>query len=126
MKVIIAGSRSVTDPLEVEKAIMFSGLDITEVVSGACPHGVDRLGELWAERNWVPVKRFPGQWKVLKKSAGVIRNQAMADYADALIAIWDGDSPGTRDMISRAGAKGLPVMIWRVVKEVKVVPCAHG
>ena len=35
----------------------------------------------------------------------------MADYADALIAFWDGRSSGTRDMIRRAEEKGLRVEI---------------
>jgi hypothetical protein len=35
----------------------------------------------------------------------------MADYADALIAIWDGKSKGTKHMIDIAKKKGLKVFI---------------
>ncbi len=37
----------------------------------------------------------------------------MACYADALVAVWDGRSRGTGDMIRRAKAHGLKVHIDR-------------
>lgn len=45
-------------------------------------------------------------------AAGFIRNQAMADYADALIAVWDNRSKGTADMIRKAIGRGLPVFVY--------------
>jgi hypothetical protein len=42
----------------------------------------------------------------------------MADYADALVLIWDGTSGGSKDMMERALAKGLPVYTFDVVKGV--------
>ena len=51
MKLIIAGSRSITDKNIVQKVFNRSILkleDITEVVSGGAI-GVDRLGEKWAK-----------------------------------------------------------------------------
>lgn len=38
----------------------------------------------------------------------------MADNAEALIAIWDGKSKGTRHMIEVAKEKGLKVYVHRV------------
>ena len=38
----------------------------------------------------------------------------MAAYAEALIAVWDGVSGGTKDMIERAKAHGLKVYIHNV------------
>jgi hypothetical protein len=43
--------------------------------------------------------------------AGFARNQKMADYAEALVAVWDGRSSGTRDMLDRARARGLKVFV---------------
>lgn len=111
MKTIIAGSREITDPSVVDRAIKESGFTITEVVSGAC-RGVDELGEQWAAERGVKVKRFPAGWSELGKAAGPIRNAAMAKYADALIAIWDGESRGTRHMITLAYSCGLKVFVW--------------
>ena len=38
----------------------------------------------------------------------------MALNAEALIALWDGESPGTRNMIATAKALGLRCYIHRV------------
>lgn len=113
MKTIIAGSRAIRDYGVVARAIQESGFEITEVVSGGA-QGVDSLGEVWANGNHVPVKRFPAKWKRYGSKAGPIRNQQMADYADALVAVWNGKSSGTRDMIKKARKCGLKVFVYRV------------
>ena len=43
----------------------------------------------------------------------LLKMQALADYAEALIAIWDGHSKGTRDMIEKAEKSGLRVYVAR-------------
>ena len=48
------------------------------------------------------------------KRAGVRRNEEMADMADALIAIWDGSSPGTKHMIEVARRRGLKIYVHNV------------
>ena len=113
MKTIIAGSRSVTDLDLVADAVRASGFDITEVVSGGAP-GVDSLGEQWAEQHGIPVTRFPADWKRYGRRAGPIRNTEMAEYAEALIAVWDGRSRGTKNMIQLARQRGLRVFVFRV------------
>lgn len=98
MKVIIAGTRDILDYELVLRAIENSGFDITEIVSGKA-RGVDSLGEIYAALNDLPVKEFPADWNKFGKSAGFIRNKQMADYAEALIAVWDRESAGTKNMI---------------------------
>lgn len=115
MKVIIAGSRTISDPLDIRLAVRASGFVITEVVSGSA-RGADRLGEYWAEENHVPVKSFLADWAKHGKAAGAIRNLAMAEYADALIAVWDGASKGTAHMIKSARAKGLRIFVQPVAQ----------
>ena len=107
MKTIVAGTRSYNFTHEDLKIL--SAIDITEVVSGCAP-GADREGEKWARMNSIPVKQFPADWS-LGLSAGPIRNKAMAEYADRLVAFWDGKSPGTRNMIEQARRLGLDVII---------------
>jgi len=110
MKTIIAGSRTILDYDLVYNAIYEAPWVITEVVSGGAP-GVDTLGEKAAAAFGIPVKVFPADWKQYKRAAGPIRNQQMADYAEALIAIWDGESSGTADMIRRAKQMKLRVHV---------------
>ena len=101
MKVIIAGSRSITDYLVVSRAVEESGFCITEVISGGAA-GVDTLGEIWAARSGIPVRRMPPPygWNVPAKIAPKVRNWSMADDADALVAVWDGFSGGTAHMVA--------------------------
>lgn len=110
MKVIIAGSRTIGIEPDgsqsknydiIQDAINYTNFwPIYEVVSGTTK-GVDKLGEWWAHAEVINVKQFPAEWKTYKNSAGIIRNESMAKYADALVAIWDGKSKGTKDMIDR-------------------------
>jgi hypothetical protein len=111
MKVIIAGSRGITDYSVLEKAIEQVEFPITQVVSGTA-RGVDQLGEQWAHTNHIHVERFPADWNKYGRSAGYRRNQQMADYADGLIALWDGVSRGTGHMITIAKMKGLQVVVF--------------
>ncbi len=113
MRVIIAGSRGITDIKKVYIAVAESDFTITQVISGTAS-GVDKLGEEYARYLGIPIKRFPADWDLHGKSAGYIRNQEMADNADALIAIWDGVSKGTKHMIDIAIKKGLNVYIHEV------------
>ncbi|MDR2140328.1 MAG: DUF2493 domain-containing protein [Deltaproteobacteria bacterium] len=100
MKLCVFGSRNITDPVEVDKAIEDSKIkdQITEIVSGRAK-GVDTLGEEYAARHGLPVKLFPPDYKKYGRPAPFRRNEAMAAYADYGVAIWDGVSHGTKHMI---------------------------
>ena len=118
VKVIVGGSRSFTDAkLLKEKCDYYlsdavaKNYDI-EIVSGTAK-GADRLGENYALEKGYHIAFFPANWKSFGKRAGYLRNEEMANYADALICFWDGESRGTMHMIDIAKRKGLPV---RVVK----------
>jgi predicted Rossmann fold nucleotide-binding protein DprA/Smf involved in DNA uptake len=58
------------------------------------------------------VNRFPADWNKHGRGAGMIRNRLMAHNADALIAVWDGVSSGTDNMISLAKVRGLKVFVY--------------
>jgi len=110
-KVIIAGSRTIPFETTIDYLCEVRHLiGITEVVSGYAK-GVDTHGEWYANRHNIPIKRFPANWDEHGKSAGMIRNQEMADYADALICIWDGASKGTKGMIDIAKRKKMPIFL---------------
>lgn len=112
MRTIIAGSRGLTDYALVEKAVCASGFEISVVLSGAA-RGVDRSGELWAARNHIALERYPADWSS-GLDAGKLRNVVMVSKAEALVAVWDGSSPGTAHCIEQARARGLRVYVWRV------------
>jgi len=92
------------------EAVAESKFDITEVVSGGAS-GVDALGERYAHENGIPLKVFPADWAKHGNAAGPLRNKEMAIYADALIALWDGQSKGTRSMVGYANMRKLKLYI---------------
>lgn len=113
MTVIIAGSRTIADYSTVAQAVMDSGFTIDTVISGRA-RGVDRLGEVWANRHRITV--MPADWTTHGRRAGFVRNAEMAKRADALIAVWDGKSAGTRNMIRTMQAMEKPVYVHGVVR----------
>jgi hypothetical protein len=108
MRVIIAGSRGIDNYATVCKAVADSGFDVSEVLSGLAD-GVDTLAIQYAEERSIPLKPFPANWSEYGRSAGYRRNVQMAQNADALVAIWDGKSRGTKHMIDIAKERGLKV-----------------
>lgn len=125
MRLIIAGGRDIkVSSWQIEKLLKSFNLDPTEIVCGMAS-GVDSAGLLYAEAVGIRVKKFPAMWNdlstapVLKRVrkdgttynalAGHQRNQKMANYADALLLIWNGESKGSADMLARARAKNLVI-----------------
>ena len=114
MKVIIAGGRNFRDYNQLREScdnILVNQKEV-EIVSGTAA-GADTLGERYAQEKGYEVKKFPAQWDLYGKSAGYKRNQQMAEYADGLIAFWDGKSRGTKHMIDIANKMGLKVRVVR-------------
>ena len=113
MKIIIAGGRNFTDYQTLCKVCDNLLQDQTniEIVSGAYYKGADKLGEQYAKERCYKITYFPAHWKHYGKAAGPKRNQEMANYADVLIAFWDGKSKGTKNMIDVANNLGINVII---------------
>lgn len=114
MKLIIAGSRD----LEIHSCVIDSiirnqlNLDPSEIVSGGAA-GVDNSGEEWwkyitnrehgvcfnlTNQFKMKLSIFKADWDKHGKAAGPIRNKQMAEYSDALLLIWDGESRGSKNM----------------------------
>lgn len=118
MKLIIAGSRDIEDYDLVRSLVMKSGFwkkygKKIEVVSGMA-RGIDKVGVDFAKKNGLQLHARPADWDKHGKAAGHVRNSEMANEADALLAVWDGESPGTKGMIQIARAKGLEVKAYEV------------
>ena len=127
IRLIIAGSRDFDDYELLKQTcdyMLQNHVDV-EIVSGKA-NGADRYGEAYAKERGYKVTEFPADWKdfgkprILKTNdkgerynamAGIKRNRSMAIYADALIAFWNGKSPGTKNMIEEARKRGLKVKI---------------
>lgn len=119
MKLLIAGSRTLFPTIPLLQALISeTGLEVTEIVSGGA-NGVDaqakKLTELSTSLNYLSMvllgrhKEFPADWDKYGKAAGHIRNTEMANYSDALLIIWDGESKGSSNMKYQMLQLGKPV-----------------
>lgn len=119
MILAIVGSREITSKaLVVETvrvgltAFAISGRDITLIISGGA-RGVDTIAKQIADESGVPFKEYPANWvKYGRYRAGRIRNSEMANDADIVIAVWDGESNGTQHMIKESMDRG-NLTYWR-------------
>jgi len=119
-KLIVAGGREYTDYEQLSRTL-FAMADVeyceheVSIVSGMA-RGADSLGHHFAKTNNVKVYEFPANWRpngVYDSGAGHKRNAQMGDFADGLLAFWDGRSPGTKGMIDYMQRLGKPVHVVR-------------
>lgn len=117
IKLIVAGGRNFNDPQRMHRALcelIHQGKIPAqpELVCGMA-RGADLLGRyLWTHYG-LPVHEFPADWRTHGKKAGHMRNKQMAEFGDVLLAFWDGESAGTRNMISTMESIGKPVFMER-------------
>lgn len=113
IRLIVAGSRGLNDYQTVKTAIddlASRGMVISAIIEGTAL-GVDRLASRYAVEHGIENIRVPAEWNLYHRGAGVVRNRKMAEMGDALLALWDGKSRGTRDMIKAANSVGIPVTV---------------
>lgn len=113
---IIAGCRTVTEPqfealvvpyldtLQRPSLVISGGNKVWNPVTREIVSGADYWGEKWARARGIPVRQILPKFTTLGKKAGPIRNSEMAQIGEALVAIWDGHSRGTGDIIRKMQA----------------------
>ncbi len=120
-RIVVAGSRNYENYKEAEEFISFCIKNIRKedkliFLSGKC-RGADKLGERYAKENSFDIEYYPALWEKYGKSAGPKRNEEMAKACDYVICFWDGQSQGTKSMISFAKALNKPIRIKYITPE---------
>jgi len=121
MKLIIAGSRTITDIeflINTLKYFTISKNSIKEIISGGA-NGVDFLGEYLAKHSEIKLVKFPADWDAYGRSAGYIRNKEMGNYGTALLAIQKDNSRGTQHMIDIMIKNNKKVFVCYVKEQLK-------
>lgn len=116
-KLIVAGGRDFNDYTVLSREIeqLANTTYANHEVSIVCgmARGADALGLRFAIEHQVFFYEFPADWTRYGNRAGPIRNRQMGDFADGLLAFWDGQSKGTHNMIDYMQRLKKPVHIVR-------------
>lgn len=91
MKVAVIGSRG----LRVDNLEKYLPKETTEIVSGGA-RGIDTCAREYAVRNNIKLTEFLPEYERYGRSAPLKRNLLIIDYADYVLAFWDGKSYGTK------------------------------
>lgn len=94
MRIAIIGSRSI----RVENLALYLPPETTEIVSGGA-RGVDQCAAQYARAHGLQLTEFLPEYARYGRAAPLVRNRAIVDYADEVLAFWDGSSAGTRHVI---------------------------
>ena len=100
MKVAVVGSRSI---FATDISMYISDGD--EIVSGGAV-GVDSCAAEYAKKNGLKLTVFLPQYERYGRAAPIARNKKIVDYADKIVALWDGKSKGTLSVIKYAEKTG--------------------
>ena len=117
-KLIIAGGRGFTDSKKMHTALDLLAnhgelKDYAVSIVTGMARGADMLAHEFALAFNVKRYEFPADWNQYGKRAGFIRNKQMGDFADGLLAFWDGQSRGTKQMIEYMQSLKKPTYIIR-------------
>ena len=66
--------------------------------------GTDHLAIRYAKEKGIPFQIFLSDWKKHGRKAGIITNDDIIANVNEVIAFWDGESPGTKDTISKVSS----------------------
>lgn len=105
MKLLIAGSRSIVD-CDLAKYIP-NGVEL--IISGGA-RGIDTLAEQYADEMGIEKIIIRPQYEKYGRSAPIKRNEEMVDLCDVLLAVWDGESHGTKYTLNYARKKGKKII----------------
>ena len=94
MKVAVIGSRG----LQVNDLGRYLPPDTDEIVSGGA-RGVDTSARKYALANGLKLTEFLPEYDKYGKAAPLKRNLQIIEYADLVLAFWDGSSRGTKYVI---------------------------
>lgn len=107
MKVAVIGSRGI----EVKNLEKYLPEGVTEIVSGGAK-GVDTCAREYALAHGLKLTEFLPEYEKFGRSAPLKRNITIIEYADQVLAFWDGSSHGTRFVIENCKRMGVPVRIF--------------
>ena len=109
MRVAVIGSRG----LRVDHLEDYLPEGVTEIVSGGA-RGIDACAKNYALEHGLKLTEFLPEYEKYRRGAPLRRNIAIIEYADLVLAFWDGKSRGTNFVIDSCKKRDIPVVIHRI------------
>lgn len=122
MKILVCGDREWTDRARIFRILEGFLEEKPLIIHGGC-RGADRLAGEVATNLGFKVEVYPADWRKHGKAAGPIRNRQMLDeHPDIVIAFHNDlkNSKGTKDTVTEAIKRGIPVKYVADYVEVKL------
>ena len=107
MKTAAIGSRGISVP-DLGK---YLPSQTTEIVLGGAK-GVDASAKEYAMAHDIKLTEFLPDYDKYGTDALYKRNVAIVEYADIVLAFWDGKSRGTKHIIDKCNEKGVPIRVF--------------
>lgn len=108
MKVAVIGSRG----LHVDHLEDYLPKGVTEIVSGGAK-GIDTCAKDYALRHGLKLTEFLPEYEKYGRGAPLRRNITIIEYADFVLAFWDGRSRGTKYVIDNCKKRNIPVAVYQ-------------
>lgn len=106
MKLLIIGSRSITD-FDLSPYI---SAEVDTIISGGA-NGIDSLAEQYADLHRLSKYILRPRYNLYGRAAPIIRNEQMVEMADAVLVVWDGESKGTQYTLKYAEKINKPLTL---------------
>lgn len=132
MRIAIIGSRKISNTLLPEfypnRDIFYFDVSILDsllpkiteeeitIISGGA-RGIDKVAEQYAKDKNLKTLILEPDWDNLGKVAGFVRNDDIIKLSDVILAIWDGTSNGTFDVIEKCLKKHKPIYLLKGTEE---------
>ena len=107
MKVAVIGSKN----LVVQDLGIYLPEETMEIVSGGAK-GIDTCAREYANAKGLKLTEFLPDYKRYGRGAPLKRNLQIIDYADCVLAFWDGQSRGAKFVIEHCKAQNKPIRIF--------------
>ena len=107
MKLAIIGSRD----LMIDELEKYVPKGTTEIISGGA-NGIDRCAKKYAYDIGLKYTEFLPDYKKYKRAAPLKRNIQIIEYADEIIAFWNGKSKGTKFVIDTCNRQNKKITVY--------------
>jgi len=118
MKVGIIGSRKLSVDVQ-EMYFLLKDFPMDLIISGGAI-GIDSIARSLAEDYMIEYREYLPNYSLYGKRATFIRNRAIVENSDLLIAFWDGESKGTKYTLNYAKKLGKETKVFMYTKQLSL------